>query len=146
MYIIFVVRYQGFDRNSRHVKAVDVRLKEIRILKMLEMKKSSLPQKIPKLRRRSRQRGKSVKDDIRLSRSKGRKGKKRTREELPEIVLAEEMFFETVEKVGRGWEKKSRKFFLKIHLLFKGKRKIRNGRGPRTEILDVHTKIRYQTI
>ncbi|KAF7397798.1 hypothetical protein HZH68_009020 [Vespula germanica] len=94
----------GFDRNSRHVKAVDVRLKEIRILKMLEMKKSSLPQKIPKLRRKSRQRGKSVKNDIRLSRSKGRKGKKRTREELPEIVLAEEMFFETVEKEREKFE------------------------------------------
>lgn len=130
---------------------MDARLKEIKILKTLEIKKPPKLQKIQKAKGKSKQKVQPTIDE--KHKDKTKKGKKNIREEFPEILLAEDMFFETVEKVGSEREKKRRKLisrllfsFLKINLHFTGKRKIRIGRGSRTEILDVCTKIRYKTI
>ncbi|XP_043503411.1 E3 ubiquitin-protein ligase BRE1A-like [Polistes fuscatus] len=97
----------GLDRNSKHVKAVDARIKEIKILKILNSDEELvIARKIPKIKGRSKQqmrkKGKvkpSTKEETKTSKDKGRRSsKKRTREELSEIVIAEEMFFETVDK------------------------------------------------
>lgn len=132
---------------------MDARLKEIKILKTLEIKMLPKLQKIQKAKGKSKPKVQPTIDETKKHKDKTKKGKKNIREEFPEILLAEDMFFETVEKVGSERKKKRRKLisrfifsFLKINLHFTGKRKIRIRRGPRTEILDVCTKIRYKTI
>ncbi|KAL2712841.1 hypothetical protein V1478_017432 [Vespula squamosa] len=91
----------GFDRNSRHVKAVDARIKEIKILKMLETTKPLIQPKFQKVRRKSKQKGKLTKDE---TKSNKKKTKKKGRDDFPEIVMVEEMFFETVEKEKEKFE------------------------------------------
>ncbi|XP_014601249.1 PREDICTED: dynein intermediate chain 2, axonemal-like [Polistes canadensis] len=97
----------GLDRNSKYVKAVDARIKEIKILKILNSEKEPvIVRKIPKIKGRSKQQIRkkdkvkpSTKEETKTNKDKGRRStKKRIREELPEIMIAEEMFFETVNK------------------------------------------------
>ncbi|KAI4497873.1 hypothetical protein M0802_006989 [Mischocyttarus mexicanus] len=97
----------GLDRNSKHVKAVDARIKEIKILKILNSKeKPAIVGKIQRIKRRGKQQMKkkdkikpSTQEDTKTSKDKDRRStKKRFREEVPEITFAEEMFFKTVDK------------------------------------------------
>ncbi|XP_046822931.1 dynein axonemal intermediate chain 2-like [Vespa crabro] len=94
----------GFDRNSRHVKAVDARLKEIRILRTLEIKEPSKEEKISKAKNKNKTRAKMTKNEAMTQKNKIKKGKKSMREEFPEILFAEDMFFETVEKEKQKFE------------------------------------------
>ncbi|KAK2575145.1 hypothetical protein KPH14_008862 [Odynerus spinipes] len=96
----------GLDRNSKHVKAVDARVKEMKIIKMMEAEEvQKQPEKVVRSKKKTKQQvkikeGKSKGKDDKATKDKSRRStvKKRQREDAPEILVAEQVYFETLKK------------------------------------------------